>query len=73
MTFRCWLLGHAWASYNVGVSARPLDGEAEVWLNDRCLRCDEYRNQYIAADQWRVLRYPGAVETGEWLKARSAR
>lgn len=72
MRLRCRLLGHEWASYNVG-TARNLHGNPEVWMNDRCLRCDEYRNPFIAAEQWRLLHHPYAVETGDWLKGRSAR
>lgn len=68
MTFLCWLLGHRWATYTVGTAA----GYApEVWLNDRCLRCDEYRNPLIEVEQRRVMRSgPGSVETGEWCKAK---
>lgn len=71
MPFKCLFYGHKWRSFTVGYMKRVgLDSYVpQVWLNDRCVRCHEYRNPLIAAEQEFVMRVePYYTITGEYKK-----
>jgi hypothetical protein len=62
---RCRIFGHHMVPYSVGWQKELYPGESvpQVYLNDRCLRCHEYRNPLIGERQELVLRHQAtAVE-----------